>query len=166
MNETLEFVVRTVLIGVGATVVMDLWALFLKSAFNAPSLDYALVGRWIGHFRHGKFMHESIHAAAPVRGEGVLGWSVHYLLGIAYAALLLAIEGLEWARHPTLLPALVIAWVLLIAPYFIMQPGLGAGIAGAKTPKPNVTRVRSALTHTVFGIGMYVSALLSAQLIA
>lgn len=166
MNETLEFVVRTALIGVGATVVMDLWALFLKSAFNAPSLDYALVGRWIGHFRHGKFMHESIHAAAPVRGEGVLGWSVHYLLGIAYAALLLAIEGLEWARHPTLLPALVIAWVLLIAPYFIMQPGLGAGIAGAKTPKPNVTRVRSALTHTVFGIGMYVSALLSAQLIA
>lgn len=166
MNETLEFVVRTVLIGVGATVVMDLWALFLKSAFNAPSLDYALVGRWIGHFRHGKFMHESIHAAAPVRGEGVLGWSVHYLLGIAYAALLLAIEGLEWARHPTLLPALVIAWVLLIAPYFIMQPGLGAGIAGAKTPKPNVTRARSALTHTVFGIGMYVSALLSAQLIA
>lgn len=166
MNETLEFVVRAVLIGVGATVVMDLWALFLKSAFNAPSLDYALVGRWIGHFRHGKFMHESIHAAAPVRGEGVLGWSVHYLLGIAYAALLLAIEGLEWARHPTLLPALVIAWVLLIAPYFIMQPGLGAGIAGAKTPKPNVTRVRSALTHTVFGIGMYATALLIAQLIA
>ncbi len=45
----MEFLVRTILIGVGATVLMDLWAIFLKRAFAISSLDYAFVGRWLGH---------------------------------------------------------------------------------------------------------------------
>jgi hypothetical protein len=64
-----------------------------------------------------------------------------------------------------LLPALILSWVALVAPFFLLQPGMGLGIAGAKTPNPNATRVRSALSHTVFGLGMYASALLFAQAI-
>jgi hypothetical protein len=41
-----------------------------------------------------------------------------------------------------------------------MQPGMGAGIAASKTPNPNVARLRSIVTHTVYGIGLYGSALL------
>jgi hypothetical protein len=37
MSEGLEIVVRAALIGIGATVVMDLWALFLKRFFGVPS---------------------------------------------------------------------------------------------------------------------------------
>ncbi|MCA3843725.1 MAG: DUF2938 family protein, partial [Burkholderia sp.] len=50
-------------IGAGATLVMDLWTLFRRRAFGIPSLDYALVGRWIGHMMHGRFRHVSIVAA-------------------------------------------------------------------------------------------------------
>ncbi|TIP86738.1 MAG: DUF2938 domain-containing protein, partial [Mesorhizobium sp.] len=49
MDEQVEFVVRAAAIGAGATAMMDLWGLFLKRAFAIPSLDYAWVGRWIGH---------------------------------------------------------------------------------------------------------------------
>ena len=45
-----------------------------------------------------------------------------------------------------------------------MQPGMGAGIAASKTPKPNAARLRSAMTHTVFGLGLYASALLASRI--
>ena len=54
---------------------------------------------------------------------------------------------------------MILAWVLLVAPYCIMMPSMGAGIAGAKTPKPNVTRLRALVAHSVFGLGMYATAL-------
>jgi hypothetical protein len=43
----------------------------------------------------------------------------------------------------------------------VLQPGMGLGIAGSKTPRPNVVRLRALLTHTVFGVGLYLSALAS-----
>ena len=108
MNAAVEFVARAVLIGVGATVVMDLWAVFLRAFFVVRSLDYALLGRWIGHFPRGKFAHARIADAEPVRGERLLGWCAHYTIGITFSALLLATWGLDWARAPTLLPAVLI----------------------------------------------------------
>jgi hypothetical protein len=74
------------------------------------------------------------------------------------------VQGLEWARHPTPIPALVFGMVTVVLPFFVMQPGMGAGVASSKTPNPGRARLRSLLTHTVFGIGLYVSALLSALL--
>lgn len=159
----LEFLVWTVLIGVGATVVMDLWGVFLKRCFGIPSLNFAMVGRWLGHIPSGQFAHDSIARASPVRGEGVIGWSAHYAIGIVFAGLLLAIWGLDWARQPTLLPALVVGVATVAAPFFIMQPGMGAGFAASKTPRPNVARLRSLATHTVFGFGLYATALLLAK---
>ena len=159
----LEILVFAILIGVGATIVMDLWGVLLKRCFGIPALNFAMVGRWIGHFPRGRFVHDAIAQAAPVRGEGLIGWSAHYAIGIGFAGLLLAIWGLDWARQPTLLPALIIGVATVAAPFFIMQPGMGAGFAASKAPKPNVARLRSLATHTVFGLGLYASALLLAK---
>jgi hypothetical protein len=161
MSEEIEFAVRAALIGIGATVVMDLWAAFLKRFFGVRGLNYGLVGRWIGHFPRGRFVHDNIAQASPVRGELAIGWGAHYAIGIVFAALLLAIWGLEWARQPSPLPALAIGLLTSVAPFFIMQPGMGAGIAASKTPKPNIARLLTIAAHTAFGIGLYASALLS-----
>ena len=61
----LEFLQRAVLIGAGATLAMDVWALFLKRCFGIPSLNFAMVGRWIGHLPRGRFRHENIARAEP-----------------------------------------------------------------------------------------------------
>jgi hypothetical protein len=160
VSELTEFAVRAVAIGVGATVVMDLWAVLLQRLFKVQPSNWALVVRWVGHFTNGQFVHDKIADARPVRAELALGWIVHYLTGITYGALLLGIWGLDWARRPTLLPALILSLVALVAPFFVLQPGMGLGVAGAKTPNPSATRARSALNHVVFGLGLYVSALL------
>jgi hypothetical protein len=159
MTEGIEIVLTGAIIGIGGTVILDLWAALMQRVFGVPSTNWATVGRWVGHMPRGQFVHENIGKAAPVSGELALGWFVHYLIGIGYGLLLVGLWGAEWLRQPTLLPPMILALGLLVAPYFIMMPSMGSGIAGAKTPRPNVTRLKSLLGHSVFGLGMYVTAL-------
>ena len=71
---------------------------------------------------------------------------------------LLAIWGLDWVRSPTLWPALLVGVGTIVAPWFVMQPAMGAGIAGSRTPSPRATRLRNLGTHAVYGVGLYLSA--------
>ena len=158
MNICLDSLARGALIGVGATAAMDLYAIVANRVFGLPTSNWAFVGRWVGHFRDGQFVHDSIASATSVRGEHAIGWLTHYLVGAFYGVLLLAICGLDWAQRPTLLPALLVGLSMLVAPFFIMQPGMGAGVASSKTPNPNAARLRSVLNHAVFGLGMYATA--------
>lgn len=164
MGNSIELIVRSMLIGAGATLTMDAWAAVLQR-LGVPSLNFALLGRWIGHIPEGRWLHESIARAAPVRGELLLGWGAHYSIGITFAVLLLAIQGLGWARSPSLAPALLIGVVTVVAPLFILQPALGAGIASWKTPTPVFNCVKSLVTHTVFGVGLYLAARATAWLV-
>ncbi|WP_054314072.1 DUF2938 domain-containing protein [Mesorhizobium sp. 1M-11] len=166
MNSGFDFALRAIAIGVGATAVMDLWALFLKRVFGIPSLDYAWVGRWIGYFRQGRFVHANIGQAATVPGEAVMGWGSHYAIGIVFAALLMALSGTGWVQDPTPLPALAVGLATIVAPFFVMQPAFGFGIAASRTPKPAVARLRSLMAHFSFGVGLYLSALLLASVSA
>jgi Protein of unknown function (DUF2938) len=164
MNAPSEFALRSLVIGVGATAIIDLWGLLLKQ-FGIPSLNFAFLGRWIGHHFGRRWKHESIAKASPIRGEMWIGWLAHYSIGVTFAALLLGVNGSGWARNPTLLPALVIGIITLAAPLFILQPALGAGIASSKTSKPVFNSIKSLITHIVFGIGLYLAALVAAGLI-
>lgn len=146
-------------IGVGATAVMDLWGLVRKPLLGVAPPNYALVGRWIAHMRRGHFRHDAIAAAAPVRGERVIGWTAHYLTGISFAALLIGIWGPAWVQQPTIGPALAVGIGTVVAPFFLMQPGMGAGIAASRTPRPASARLQSLITHVVFGLGLYAAGL-------
>jgi hypothetical protein len=164
MNATSEFVLRSFLIGAGATAIIDLWALLLKQ-FGIPSLSFAFLGRWLGHVFAGRWKHQSIAKTAPVSGELWIGWLAHYCIGVSFAALLLGVKGSEWARNPTLLPALILGIVTVAAPLFVLQPAMGAGVASSKTSKPMFNSVKSVITHVVFGIGLYLAALATDWLI-
>jgi hypothetical protein len=158
-----EFVLRTLAIGVGATVMMDLWALVLRR-FGVSTLNFALLGRWLGHLPKGRWRHESIARAASVKGELAIGWCAHYSIGITFAAFLLSTFGLDWARTPTLYPALLIGLVTVLFPLLILQPALGAGIASSKTARPFFNTMKSVVTHAIFGIGLYLAATASSAL--
>ena len=148
----METIVRAVVVGIGATLVMDAWGIVLKRGFGVRSLDYAMVGRCLGHMPAGTFAHESMAAAAAVPGERAIGWTARYAIGVAFAALLLAACGGDWARQPTLGPALLFGVLTMAVPFFVMQSGMGFGIAASKTPKPNVARLRSFGTHIVLAL--------------
>ncbi|MGM9488058.1 DUF2938 domain-containing protein [Ideonella sp. YS5] len=148
---------HTALVGIGATALMDIWLLLL-SRLGVPTTSFAMVGRWVGHFPRGQFAHTVISKAAPVPFELSLGWLTHYLIGIVYAALLVAVQGAAWLEHPTFLPALAVGVVTVVAPWFVMQPAMGSGFLASKTPTPLKNCLRNLANHGVFGAGMYLAA--------
>jgi hypothetical protein len=155
-------------IGLGATLAMDLWNLFLKRIFQIPSLNYCLLGRWVRHLPEGTLRHASISAAARKPHECAVGWISHYSIGVVFALVFVALASAEWLTRPTVLPALLYGVGTVVFPFFIMQPSLGLGVASSRAPNPMHARLKSLATHTVFGIGLYacavgVSYLLRAQ---
>ncbi len=145
------------LVGIGATAAMDAWLLLL-ARLGVPTTSFAMVGRWVGHVARGRFAHRAISKAAPIPFELGLGWLTHYLIGIAYAALLVATQGTAWLAQPTLLPAVAVGVVTVAAPWFVMQPAMGSGFLASKTPAPLKNCLRNLANHTVFGAGLYLAA--------
>ncbi len=157
MNSPLPDLFLVVLIGIGATAVLDLWLALLKR-LGVPTLNLAFVGRWIGHLPRGRWRHDAIAKSPPIPGETMIGWLVHYAIGIAFAGVLAGVVGTNWMRSPTLLPALLVGVGTVVAPLLVMQPAMGAGIASSRTPAPVRNCVRSVINHSVFGAGLYVAA--------
>ena len=152
---SISYMLEAALIGVGATLFIDLWALFLSRAFDVRSLDYCLLGRWVLHMPEGRIVHESIAASQAKPHECRIGWAAHYSIGVAFALVfaLLAPEG--WLERPTPLPALAFGVATVVVPFFTIQPSIGLGVAASRTPSPNRARLKSLMTHTVFGLGLY-----------
>lgn len=159
-----DMALRILLVGIGATAVLDFWSWLLRRVYGVSGLDYRLVGRWIGHMWHGRFRHDAIGRAAPVQGEALVGWAAHYAIGIGFAVLLVAVAGTDWLPMPTLLPAVLFGLASTALPFFVMQPAFGLGIAAARTPDPLAARLRSLITHLVFGTGLYLAASLAAAI--
>ena len=152
-------IVEFMVIGIGATLCIDLWALFLRAALGVRSLDYCLLGRWLLHMPEGRFRHDSIAMSAAKRHECWIGWIAHYSIGVTFAALFIAAMPDGWLARPTFLPALVFGVVTVVVPWFTMQPGFGLGVAASRSEAPTIARLRSLATHAIFGAGLYVSAL-------
>ena len=152
-------VAMAVAVGLGATVFMDVWALFASRAFGVPLANYCLIGRWIRDMPEGRFVHASIAAAPPKPAECAVGWITHYVTGVVYALVLVAIAPDGWLGQPTLWPALLFGIGSVLVPYLVMQPAMGLGIAASKAPQPMPARLRSLMAHTAFGFGLYLSAL-------
>lgn len=147
------------LIGIGATAVMDAVAALRARLFGTAGLDYALVGRWAIWLTQGRLRHDPIQKTPARRFERPLGWAVHYGIGITFVCLLLAVAGPGWAARPTLGPALLTGALTVAAPFLVMQPSFGFGFAASKAPSPWAARGRSLMTHLTFGLGIYLAAL-------
>ncbi|WP_414643968.1 DUF2938 domain-containing protein [Bosea sp. (in: a-proteobacteria)] len=158
--DMLEVIGRSLAIGIGATALLDIWALFLNRAFGLPLANWAMVGRWFAYLPRGRFMHDTIADTPPVSNELAIGWIMHYLVGALFAGIVLLFWGLDWARNPTLLPALIVGVVTVGCGWFILQPGMGFGLAASKRPNANQVRLIGLINHVVFGLGLWLAALL------
>jgi hypothetical protein len=154
-----------ILVGLGATLFMDLWALLVKRAFGIAPANYCLVGRWVCHMPRGTFTHASIADASKDHFECAVGWISHYAIGGVYALVLVALVSDSWLTHPTLLPALLFGVATVFVPFLIMHPSFGFGVAASRTPNPTQARLKSLMAHTAFGVGLYVCALASSRLL-
>jgi hypothetical protein len=160
MNNLALSLVSAILIGLGATLTFDLWALFLKHTFRITPSNICLVGRWIRTMPEGTFKHSNISSSPPKSAECTVGWIAHYAIGVMFALAFVALAGNGWLQNPTPIPAMIFGVVTVLAPFFIMQPAFGFGLAASKMPNPTQARLRSLMNHFAFGIGLYLFGLL------
>jgi hypothetical protein len=154
-----DFLFRAIVMGVAATVLLDLWALLLNRLFGFGLPNWAMVGRWVANLPAGKIMHDDIGKASPVANELSIGWMFHYAVGIVFAMATLVLGGAAWAKAPTLLLPLIVGIVTVGCGWFILQPALGAGIAASRKPDANRIRALNIAGHIVFGLGLWLAAL-------
>ncbi|HEX2994028.1 MAG TPA: DUF2938 domain-containing protein [Anaerolineales bacterium] len=159
MSHSILFFLSPIFLGIGATLTFDLWTLFLKHAFKITASNLCLVGRWLQYMPEGIFRHSNIGSAPQKSAECTVGWIAHYLIGITFAIVFVAVAGTRWIQYPTPVPAIVFGVVTALAPFLIMQPLFGLGIAASQTSNPLQARLRSLMNHTVFGIGLYLFGL-------
>jgi len=156
---TSEGLYQSLIVGLGATAVFDLWALALKFLAGLAPSNWCLVGRWFCHMPSGRFVHTAIAAAPQRTFECAVGWIAHYAIGGSYGLALVLLVTDRWLAQPAILPALLFGLATMIFPLFVMQPCFGLGIASSKAPSPARARLKTLMAHSVFGIGLYLSAL-------
>lgn len=154
-----HYILFAIIVGAGATFITDVWNLFLKRSFNIQSLNFCYLGRWILYMPKGIFRHTNIKATEPRSLECLTGWVAHYTIGITLTLFfIIVIVSFQWLMRPDFFPALFYGIATVIFPLFILQPSFGLGIASSKTPNPMQARLKSMMTHIVFGAGLWLSA--------
>ena len=146
-------------IGLGATALFDLWQVLVARAQGQPGPNLAPMGRWFWHLRDGRVFHPDIATAAPWEHELALGWIGHYVVGAIYGVAFLLLAGPGWMAAPTFLPAWAFGVATVAFGWFLLQPGMGMGWAASKTANPVKVRVLNLAAHTVFGLGLWLTAL-------
>lgn len=158
-------VLQSIVVGVIATLFMDAVAWGQRRLWGIPSLDYALVGRWIGHLPQGRLVHRPISRSRPAPGEQIIGWSAHYLTGIVFAAVFLAMTRCGWAAILEPFSAILFGAATVAFPFLVLQPAMGAGLAARLTPAPWTARARSLTAHVAFGVGLWLGTLVMTQIV-
>lgn len=156
----MQLLIASLVIGIVATAIFDLWGIIINRLMGLPRPRWDMAGRWFGHMAYGRFAHRSMTEAHPVAGESAIGWILHYMIGVIYAALIPLIWGMEWLQAPTLLPALVVGIVTVGVGWFIMSPGMGNGMAASHAANPWKVRGLQLAAHAVFGFGLWIGAIL------
>jgi len=154
--ESRVFIVGLI-VGVLATLTMDVVAMIalrLGITGRGPRrTGPALIGRWIGYLFQGRFMHTDILQTPPLRGERLLGFTAHYLIGIvltiAYLGLLVVVHA-----TPTALSAILYGTATTVLPWFLMFPSQGMGWLGRNAPGDAHLASTSLFNHVVFGLGI------------
>jgi hypothetical protein len=156
----METIYQGLLIGIVATIGQDIWEVIVNHIFRWPTAGPALIGRWLGHMPRGVFVHRSIRESAAVPNEQLIGWVAHYLTGIVYGVTYLGFVRICLSSDPTIISAVIFGLVSLIAPWFVVQPGMGIGFFASKAPRPGMVRLVSLSLHLVFGLSLYAGWLL------
>ena len=145
---------QIVIVGIGACVVFDVWQRIVHRFTAIPPSNWSIVGRWtIGLLTKGQLLARDLELQPKRQNELGLGWLVHYVVAIVYAAvfmLLLRINILtaEFAD------GLLFGLVSVVVPWLFFLPCLGKGVMGRLTPNPPLVCALALMMHSIFGVAI------------
>ncbi len=148
-------VIESILMGVFATLFMDLIAIFLtKRKLIYSFIEPEAIGRWFLYIFKGKFIHQNINQTPPLKNEKLWCLISHYLIGIILAGVYLFVE----LKVPAIRDQ---AWIILaygiatvFFPWFWLLPSIGIGFMASESPKRKLIIRTNLVNHTMFGLGL------------
>lgn len=153
-----ETVVFGLLMGIAATVTMDV----LSSASRKMGLTVGAKGQWVGRWylgiTGGRFVHSNIAAAPEQPGEIRAAQVGHYVIGIVLAVFYVAGAGWLGVSPGTFLAALGYGFATTVFPLLLVYPALGFGAFGLKGPPELKLITTSVVNHLFYGFGLWWSA--------
>ena len=149
---------RILLIGVIATLTMDILGAILRRAHWVMSLPPALIGRWVAAVARGRPIQANIEHATPVHHEIVIALLTHYVVGIAFAAVYLSVTLRLGASPRSAVAAVTFGLVTCVFPWLLMFPAMGFGLFGSRGPGDTQIFLSSLTGHAAFGIGLWLGA--------
>lgn len=148
-------IVDGVVVGVAATVTMDVLGAVARRAGVAAGASGKLVGRWYLGMARGRFVHSNIAEAPEQPGEVRAAMVGHYLIGIALAVVYLFGAGWLGLSPASLGVALGYGLATCVFPWFLVYPSLGYGTFGLKGPREMKPIISSVLYHLFYGFGLW-----------
>ena len=151
-------------VGIGSTLLLDLWSFLLYKVGGITPTNWGIVGRWLWGLRQGQWV--AIQSAYPpiTLVEKVSGWLFHYWVGVVYAVLLALVWGDSFIGSPTLLPTFYSGFLVSsLAGLTLFMPAMGAGFCGRKIPNQAKALCLMLIAHSLFALGQYIFALVYAR---
>jgi hypothetical protein len=149
---------RSALIGIIATVVMDVGSITAAKLRLIAPLPPHLIGRWFVSVARGQAFHTDIGQVPPIHHEMAVAVPVHYAIGIALALLFLLTCSILGLAAGTPIPALGFALCTNLLPWLLMFPAMGYGWFGAHGPTGTRLFFSSFVTHCFYGVGLWLGA--------
>lgn len=149
------FFLEMILIGIWATLVMDILAIILgKLKVVRPQISPEIIGRWSLYMLKGKFFHKEINNTPALPNEIFASWISHYLIGIVLAGVYLFLE----LRYPICADkfwmAIIFGLLTVFLPWLWLFPSIGLGFFASKTHEKSPYIITSLINHTDFALGL------------
>ena len=149
---------RTLLVGVLATITMDVLSFTALKLRLIAFLPPRMTGRWFGLMSQGHFVHSDIAQAPTLSYEMAIAVPIHYAIGITLALVYLAMSS-TLGLNPRNLPiALGFALSTSFLPWLLMFPAMGYGWFGTHGPPGTRLFLSSLVTHCFYGLGLWMGA--------
>lgn len=152
---------RVLLLGVVATVVMDLLSTVARAARLVTPLPPVLLGRWVASMIRGHVRHATIEQAAPVGHELVIALLAHYAVGVVFALLYLFAMSLLGVSSRGAGAAMTFGLATCVFPWLLMFPAMGFGLFGVRGPPGTQLFLSSLVSHAAYGAGIWLGARVS-----
>lgn len=149
---------RSVFIGILATVTMDILSDGAYKLRLIAPLSPRLTGRWFASVARGQPIHSDIGRESPLNRELAIAAPVHYAIGVTLALVyVLAISAFGLSpRNP--ITALGFALCTNLLPSLLMFLAMGYGWFGAHGPAGTRLFLSSIVTHWFYGVGLWLGA--------
>ena len=150
------FIIEGIFSGIIATLFFDLFHISLTFAYGVNKAKWNLAGRYFTGVSKGKYFQENIANEPAVKNELLIGYVVHYCIGIVYGLIYVIINSL-FLQQPSLFLALIIGFLTVLGAWCVMMPyAYNIGFFASKEEDQKQILVQNLLFHFIFGVGLFI----------